>query len=161
VDPAVAVLTLIVMLIGLIGVVVPVLPGLLVVWVAGVGTTLWVATDLTGWLVAGVLTVLFALGTVATLYLPARQGRRGGAPVGSLVAAALGAVVGFFVIPVVGFLLGAFAAFLVAEHARLGEWGPAWSSLGTVVRAYGIGVLIELALGLTMIAVWATAAILR
>jgi uncharacterized protein len=160
-DPVVAVLALIVMLIGLIGVVVPVLPGLLVVWLASVGTTLWVAADLVGWLVAGVLTALFALGTAATLYLPARQGRRGGAPLGSLAAAAFGAVVGFFVIPLVGFLLGAFGGFLLAEHRRLGEWGPAWSSLGTVVRAYGIGVVIELALGLTMIAVWAAAAVLR
>jgi uncharacterized protein len=160
-DPVVAALALVAMLIGLVGVVVPVLPGLLVVWVVAVGTTLWVAADVVGWLVAGVLTILFALGTAATLYLPARQGRRGGAPVSSLAAAALGAVVGFFVIPVVGFLLGAFGGFLLAEHGRLGEWGPAWSSLGTVVRAYGIGVVIELVLGLTMIAVWATAAVLR
>jgi uncharacterized protein len=161
VDPLVVALAIAAMLVGLVGVVVPVMPGLLVVWGVAVGTTLWVAADVTGWLIVVVLTVLFALGTAATLYLPARQGRRGGAPVGSLVAAALGAVVGFVVIPVAGFLLGAFGGYLLAEHRRLGEWGPAWSSLGTVMRAYGVGVVVELTLGLTMIAVWAAAAVLR
>jgi uncharacterized protein len=161
VDPIVAVVTLIVMLIGLLGVFVPVMPGLLVVWAASVGTTLWVGADAVGWAVAGVLTLLFGLGTAATVYLPARQGRRGGAPASSLLAALAGAVVGFFVIPVLGFLVGALGAFLVAEQLRLGEWGPAWSSTGALVRAYGIGVLVELVLGLTMIAVWAGAVILR
>ena len=160
-EPLIAVLALVVMLVGLVGVVVPVMPGLLVVWIASVGTTLWVGADVTGWLLAGVLTVLFAAGSAATVYLPARRGRRGGAPTGSLVAALLGAAVGFVVIPVLGLLVGGFGAFLLAEHRRLGEWQPAWSSLGAVVRAYGVGVLVELVLGLVMIAVWAGAALLR
>jgi uncharacterized protein len=161
VDPVVAAITLVVMLVGLVGVLVPVMPGLLFVWVAGVATTLWVATDTAGWVVTVILTALFALGTAATIYLPARQGRRGGAPTSSLAAAAAGAAVGFVVIPVAGFLVGGLGAFLLAEQRRLGDWAPAWSSLGVVARAYGIGVLVELVLGLLMIATWAVAALLR
>jgi uncharacterized protein len=161
VDPVMAGLALVVMLVGLIGVVVPVMPGLLLVWVAAVGTTLWVGADAVGWAVAGVLTACFAIGTAATIYLPARHGRRGGAPTPSPLAAFGGAVVGFFVLPVVGFLVGAFGAYLLAERRRLGDWPPAWSSLGGMVRAYGIGVLVELVLGVTMIAIWAVAALLR
>lgn len=153
--------TLAVMLVGLVGVVVPVMPGLLFVWAAGVATTLWVGTDAAGWGVAGALTLLFAVGTAATVYLPARQGRRGGAPSSSLLAAALGAVVGFVVIPVLGFLVGGLGAYLVAEQRRLGDWSPAVSSLGAMLRGYGLGVLVELVLGVLMIAIWAVAALLR
>ncbi|GGI09773.1 DUF456 domain-containing protein [Egicoccus halophilus] len=160
-DPVVAALALLVMLVGLVGVVVPVLPGLLLVWLAGAGSALLVATDTAGWTIAAILTVLFAIGTGATIWLPARSGRRGGVPMRSLGLAALGAVVGFFVIPVLGFLIGAAAGLLVAEFQRLGDWEPAWRSVGSVVRAYGIGVVVELVVGLTMIAVWGVAAFVR
>ncbi|MFA9445946.1 DUF456 domain-containing protein [Egicoccus sp. AB-alg6-2] len=160
-DPSVAALALAVMLVGMIGVVVPVLPGLLLVWGAAVGSTLLAGTDAAGWAVAGVLSVLFAVGTAATVWLPARHGRRGGVPMRSLVSAAVGAVVGFFVVPIVGFLLGAAVGLLVAERDRLGDWQPAWRSLAGVARAYGIGVIVELVVGIVMIAVWAIAAVLR
>lgn len=160
-EPLLLVLALLVMLVGMVGVIVPVLPGLLLVWAAGVSTTLWVGTDTTGWLVAVTLTVLFLLGSAATIWLPAQQGRQGGASWTSLAAAMIGAAVGFVVIPVVGLLLGAFAGLLVGEFRRLGGWPAAWSSTLQVLRAYGIGVIVELVLGTTMIGIWLVAALTR
>lgn len=160
-EPLVVVLAVVLMLIGLVGVVVPVMPGLVIVWVVSVGTTLWAGTDAAGWALALVLTLLFASGTAATVVLPTRQGRRGGAPATSLAAAAAGAVIGFFVIPVAGFLLGAAGGFLLAEQHRIGDWAAALSSLGRVLRAYGTGVLVELVLGVLMIATWAVVNLLR
>jgi uncharacterized protein YqgC (DUF456 family) len=147
--------------IALIGVVVPVLPGLLIVWILGVATTLWVGADTTGWVIAGVLTVLFAAGTAATIWLPARQGRQGGAPASSMWLAALGGIVGFFVIPVVGLLVGAAAGLYLAEQRRLGSGTEARRSVTAVVRAYGVGVVVELVLGLLMIIVWLVGALVR
>jgi uncharacterized protein len=160
-EPLLGVLALLVMLVGLVGVVVPVLPGLLLVWLASAGTMLYVGTDAAGWAVAGVLTLLFALGTGATIWLTARQGRRGGVPLSSLLSALAGAVAGFFVIPVVGFLIGAFAGLLLGERRRLGDWQPATSSVGQVMRAYGIGVVVELVVGVTMIGIWLVAVVVR
>jgi uncharacterized protein len=161
VEPLLLVLALLVMLLGMVGVVVPVLPGLLLVWAAGVSTTLWVGADATGWLVAVALTVLFLLGSAATIWLPAKQGRQGGASWTSLATAMVGAAVGFVVIPVVGLLVGAFAGLLVGEQRRLGGWEPAWASVRQVLRAYGVGVVVELALGTTMIGIWLVAALAR
>jgi uncharacterized protein len=160
-EPLLGALALLVMLVGLMGVVVPVLPGLLLVWVASAGTMLYLGTDAAGWAVAGVLTLLFALGTGATIWLPARQGRRGGVPLRSLVAAGVGAVIGFFVIPVLGFLIGAFVGLLLGEQQRLGDWQPALASVGQVLRAYGIGVVVELVVGVTMIGIWLVAVVVR
>jgi uncharacterized protein len=161
VDPLLIGLALVVMLVGLVGVVVPVLPGLLVVWVAGAGTTLYLGTDAAGWAVAGLLTLLFLLGSGATIWLPARQGRRGGVPMRSLLAALFGAVVGFFVLPVIGFLVGAFVGLLVGEKQRHGGWEPAFASVGNVLRAYGVGIVVELVVGVTMIGIWLVAILLR
>jgi uncharacterized protein len=161
VEPLLVGLALAVMVVGLVGVVVPVLPGLLLVWIAAVGTMLLLGTDLAGWAVAVVLTMLFAVGSAATIWLPARQGRRGGVPLRSLLAALLGAVVGFVVLPVVGFLVGAFAGLLAGEYQRHGDWGTARASVGRVLRAYGIGVVVELVVGVAMIGTWIVALLVR
>ena len=51
-EPLIVALAVVVMLVGLIGVVVPVLPGLVLIWVAAVSTTLLLRADLVGWMVA-------------------------------------------------------------------------------------------------------------
>jgi len=154
-------LGLIGILVGLYGVVVPVLPGLLFVWLGTAGTLLAHRADATAWTVAAVLTVLFVVGTAATVVLPTRTGIQGGASPRSFLLAAIGGVVGFFVLPVLGFLVGALGGLLLGEKQRLGEWPEARNSTWRVLRAYGIGVVIELVLGLTMAATWLATVLLR
>ena len=143
-----------VMLVGLVGVVVPVLPGLVLVLGAGV---LWAWQDGGGalrWGTAAVLTVLFVAATVATYVLPARSAAAAGAPRTTLLLGGAGAVVGFFAIPVVGFVVGGVLAVWLAETARLGATGPAWVSTRAVLVAIGLGLVVQLAAGLAMVATW-------
>lgn len=160
-DPLVVGLAVVVVLIGLVGVVVPVLPGLALIWLATAGSLLWHRADATGWVVVGVLTALLVVGTAATWWLPARTGRRGGADPRSFVLAGVGAVVGAVVVPIVGFLLGALAGLAVGERTRQGSWDAALATTGRVLRAYGAGVLVELVVGLTMVAVWVVTLLVR
>ena len=160
-EAVVLVVAFLVMLVGLVGVVVPVLPGLLVVWLVGVGSLLWQGTDTSGWLLAAWLTLLFALGTLATVLLPARRGREAGATGASFAAAVLGAVIGFFLLPVAGFLVGFVSGLLLGERGRLGDWVLARRSTAAVLRAYGLGVLIELVLGIVMVGSWLVAVLAR
>ena len=145
---------LLVMLVGLVGVVVPVLPGLLLIWGAGV-VWAWVGGGPGHWAVAAVLTLLLVVGTVAKYVLPARSATGAGAPRRTLLVGMLGALVGFFVIPVVGGVAGVY----LAEHARLGNAGVAWRSTRAVLVGVGIGMLVELATGVLMVAVWGAAAV--
>jgi uncharacterized protein len=152
-DWLLVVLTTAVMLLGMVGVIVPVLPGLLLVWLGASGLVLITASGPAGWAVVALLTLLFALGTAATIWLPAQRGRQHGVPFTSLLAAIVGAIVGFFIVPVLGLLIGAAVGLVVAEAARLRGWEPAWRSLKRVAAGYGIGVLIELAIGTLMIGI--------
>jgi uncharacterized protein YqgC (DUF456 family) len=151
-------LVLLVMVVGLVGVVVPVLPGLALVWAAGL---FWAWADGGGvrWVVAALLTLLVVAGTVAKYALPARSASGAGAPRRTLLLGALGAVVGFFVIPVVGVVVGGVGAIYLTETARLGSSSAAWASTRAVLLAVGIGMLVELATGVLMVALWATAAV--
>lgn len=160
-EALVLVLAFLLMVVGLVGVLVPVLPGLVIVWLAGVASVLWQGTDTTGWLVAWWLTGLFALGTLATVVLPTRRGRELGASNASFASGLLGAVIGFVVLPVAGFPVGFLAGLTIGERARLGEWAAARRSTLAVLRAYGVGVVIELLLGLTMVASWLVAVVAR
>ncbi|MCY7372378.1 MAG: DUF456 domain-containing protein [Spirochaetaceae bacterium] len=152
-------LVLLVMAAGLVGIVVPVLPGLLLIWGAGI---FWAWADGGGarWAVAALLTLLLVGGSVAKYTLPARSASGAGAPRRTLVLGALGAVAGFFVIPVAGLLVGGVAAVFLAEWQRLGEPAPAWRSTRAVLVGVGIGLLVELATGVLMIWLWVIAAVL-
>jgi uncharacterized protein YqgC (DUF456 family) len=157
-SPAAELVVLLVMLVGLVGVVVPVLPGLVLVWGAGL-VWAWVGGGPGHWAVAAVLTVLLAVGTIAKYALPARRASGAGAPRSTLVVGGVCAVVGFFVIPVVGFLVGGVAGIYLAERARLRSDAAAWRSTRAVLVGIGIGVLVELVTGALMVAVWGAAAL--
>lgn len=141
-------------LVGLVGTAVPVLPGLVVVLVATAGTLLAQQGGPLTWTMVALLVALTIAGSVLSTVLPARRAALSGAPRNSLWLAAVGAVVGFFVLPVVGLVVGGALGLLVAEQQRLGEWGPAWTSARGVLGAYGLGVLLELAIGVVMGLLW-------
>jgi uncharacterized protein len=142
------------MAVGLAGVLVPVLPGLLLVWAAGLVWTIADGGGATRWAVFGVLSALLIGATVVKYLLPARSARARGAPLRTLLAGAAGAVVGFFAIPVVGVAVGGVAGIYLAEYARLRNPGPAWAATRAALVAIGIGVLVELAVGVVMVLVW-------
>jgi len=142
------------MLVGLVGVLLPVLPGLLLIWAAGLWWTIADGGGPVRWIVLGLLTALLVAGTVTKYVLPARSASARGAPVTSLVAGAVGAVVGFFVIPIVGLVVGFVVGIYLAEYARLKDGSRAWVSTRAALVAIGIGLLIELTAGALMIGLW-------
>lgn len=151
--PLVAVV-LTVMLVGVVGTVLPLLPGLALIWSASVVGSLVHGFDGRAWLLNGVLTVLLLAGASAKYVLPARSTDR--SPTSSLVAAVLGGMVGLVTVPVVGFPLGAALGLFLAEVRRTGSGQRARTSTLAALRAFGIGALVEIAVGAVMIATWWT-----
>lgn len=150
------VIVLLAMLVGTVGIVVPVLPGLFVVWGA---TLVWAfeRQDGPGWLVLGLATVAYAVGLVAQYLLPGRRMRSAGVE-GWIVAVALAvAVVGFFVVPVVGAPVGFVVAVYLLERVKHREHGAAWRATTQAMRAVALNVGIELATAFAIIATWAVA----
>lgn len=143
-----------VMAAGLVGVVVPLLPGLLLIWAAGLW---WALADGGGparWTVLGVMAALLVAGTVAKYVLPARSAAARGAPATTLLVGAAGAVAGFFVIPVIGLVIGGVAGIFLAELVRLGNGRQAMITTWAALVAIGVGILVELTAGLAMVLTW-------
>ena len=149
-------LVLLAVVVGVIGVVVPVLPGLLLVYGA---VALWgvLQHDVEGWVVVAVATVLLALGQVAKYLLPGRRLRSAGVPWSTMLAGTVLGIVGFFVVPVVGLLLGFVLGVYLAELLRTRDHSVAWPSTVHALKAAGWSMLIELAAALLIAATWAAA----
>jgi uncharacterized protein YqgC (DUF456 family) len=139
--------------VGIVGVVVPALPGALLVWAAILVWALIVGSP-TGWAVLAIATVAIAIGQVVKYLVPHRRLRDAGVPRQSLLAGAVVAVIGFFVIPVVGFLVGFPLGVYLEERRRLGAHADAWQSTVHALRAVGLSIAIELAATVVAAAAW-------
>lgn len=148
----VEVLVAVVIAVALVGVVVPLLPGALLAWSAIVVWGFSVGTA-TGWAVVGAATATIAAGQIGKYLIPRRGLLAVGVPNRSIVAGALLAIVGFFVIPIVGVVIGFVLGVYASEVQRIGR-RMAWPSTKAAVRAVGLSMLLELTSTLLAAVVW-------
>ncbi|MFC7594291.1 DUF456 domain-containing protein [Terrabacter sp. GCM10028922] len=150
------VIVLLAMLVGTVGIVVPVLPGLLVVWGA---TLVWAfeRQDGPGWFVFAIATLLYAVGLVSQYLVPGRRMRSAGVEGGVVAVALAVAVVGFFVVPVVGAPLGFVLAVYLLERVKHREHVAARRATLEAIRAVALNIGIELVTAFAIIATWAVA----
>lgn len=147
----------IVILVGLVGIVLPVLPGLVLV-VAAVLVWALDESSALGWIVFALSVGLAATATVVKYLIPGRRLKESGIPLSTMMAATLGAVVGFFAIPMVGAPLGFLAGIYLMQWSRVGR-EEAWPSTLRTAGAVGLSIGIELAGGLIIAGLWLIAAI--
>ena len=147
-------LVALVMAIGLAGTVVPLIPGLGLVVAGAASYGLAEGFGTVGVLSMVLIVALAAVGTVAGAVVPSRAALRTGAPRTSLALGALGAVIGFFVVPVVGLPLGGAVGIYVGERLRTGDGTVAWRTTKVTLQAFGLAGLAQLAAGIAMVVTW-------
>jgi len=148
------ILALIVMFLGMIGAVLPVVPGIPIIWVAA-----FVYGILTGFedigfnylLVFGLLTVLsLILDWIASLY----GAKRMGASKWGIIGAFLGMIVGLFFGAVAGMIIGPFIGAVLFELLIGKASGPALKAGFGTFLGFVAGVMVKLVLGAAMIGVF-------
>lgn len=141
------IVTAVLLVVGCLGVIVPVLPGSILIVV---GLLVWAFTvqAVEGWTVLVVGSVLAVVGMAASAVLTGTRLKRRQIPNRSLLFAAVGAVVGLFVIPVVGIFVGFFVGLLLSETARQRDLRTALESSWVALKAAGLGIVVEFACAL-------------
>jgi uncharacterized protein YqgC (DUF456 family) len=147
-------IVLLLFLAGLVGIIVPLLPGILLVWLA----VLFYAyadgfTTITPTWFAVLTLIAFLTGT-SDLWLPLFGARRTGASWTALAAGVLGAIIGTFLLPILGTIVGYAAGVLLAEYIRHGAWEPALKSGLGVLAGWGVATLVQLLGAITIIAIF-------
>ena len=151
---SVVVLVGVVMAVGVAGTLVPFVPGLGLVLAAAVGYGLAEGFGGVGLAAMAVIVALALAGTAAGVVLPSRAAGHAGARPASLALGAVGAVIGFFVVPVVGLPLGGAAGIYLAERLRSGDGAAAWRSTRATLKGFGLAALVQLGAGTAMVLAW-------
>jgi uncharacterized protein YqgC (DUF456 family) len=141
------------MVVGLAGTLIPVLPGLVLVWAAALVYGLAAGFGVIGWIAMVLITALLVAGLVASVRIPqkrAAQTLTGWARILPIVAA----VVGFFVLPVVGAPVGFVTGVFVGNWAKARKAEAAWSATKVAMVGLLQAAGAQLAAGLSMIVVW-------
>ena len=139
--------------IGLVGILVPLLPGTLLVW-AAIAVWTFLERTTTAWVVLGVVTAILGVALLIKYLWPARRMRAADVSTGTLVAGAIGGIIGFFVIPVAGLPAGFVLGVYLAEFIRRRDQRRAWAATVHAVKAAVLSVGVELTGGLLATAVW-------
>ncbi len=142
------------MAVGLVGTVVPIVPGLALVWAAALAYGLVEGFGGAGSLTFTAITVLAAAGTLAGVVLPHRTAGGAGAARTSLLLGAAAGIAGFFVVPVVGLPLGGALGIYVGEHLRTHDAGAAWRATTATLKGFGLAALAQFAAGVVMVVLW-------
>ena len=142
------------MLVGLAGTLVPVLPGILLMWAAAIAYGFAVGFSGVGIAVIVIATLLSVMAVALGVILPKQAASDSGVSGKSQFAAAVGAIVGFFVIPVVGIIVGAIVGIGLSEYYEKRDWQQTKASTIAVAKGFGLSTAVQFAVGVTILMIW-------
>ena len=142
------------MLVGLL--VVPILPGLVIIWVAALGYGIAAGFGILGWVMFALITVFMIFGSVIDNVLMGTRAHKEGAPWWVVLVAMAAAILGSFLIPIpiIGGILAALLTLFVIEWIRRKDWRKALTSIKGMLIGWGWAFLFRFIIGVVMIGLW-------
>jgi uncharacterized protein YqgC (DUF456 family) len=147
-------ITIVMMMVGLL--VIPILPGLVIIWVVALGYGIAAGFGVLGWSMFALITVLMLGGSILDNVLMGAQAHKEGAPWWVVLIAMASAILGNFIIPIpiIGGILAALLVLFLIEWLRLKDARKALSSMRGMLVGCGWAVVFRVIIGLVMIGLW-------
>ena len=153
-ETAITIITPIIMLFGLFGLIMPVFPGLVIIWLAALGFGIVSGFGTTGWAIFGIMTVLMLIGNISDGILMAKKALDYGAAKSSLVFAAIASViVSLMFSPLVGLISAPIVLYLSEKNQGHTKEEAITITKGLMV-GWGWGFALRFAIGIMMIILW-------
>ncbi len=153
--------TLVIMLVGLFGLIVPVFPGIAVIWLAALGYGVTTGFTTLGWVLFALITVLFITGAVIDNILMSAKAHKEGAAWSSLALGVLAGILGTIFFPPFGGLIAAPLVVFLIEYIRQRDFKKALLTLRGLAIGWGSAFVVRFLIGAAMIGVWLVWAINR
>ena len=146
--------TLLIMGMGLL--VIPILPGLVIIWAAALGYGFAAGFGILGWIMFALITLLMVGGSVLDNVLMSTQAHKEGAPWWVMMIAMASAIVGSFIvpIPIIGGILTALLVLFAIQWLRIRNVKLALASMKGMLIGCGWALALRFIIGLFMIGLW-------
>lgn len=147
-------LTLLVMLVGLVLLIIPIFPGITVIWLAALLYGIITGFDTLGIVIFVLITLGMIAGISADNFLMGAGARRGGASWLTIGVALIAGIAGTVLFPPIGGLIAIPVSIFLLELVRNREWRGAWRATRGVALGWGLSFLVRFGIGLVMISAW-------
>ena len=145
-------IAIVMMAVGLL--VIPILPGLVIIWVSALGYGIAAGFGVLGWVMFALITILMLAGSILDNLLMGAQAHKEGAPWWVVLIALVSAIIGSFVIPIVGGILAALLVLFLIQWIRLKDAKKALTSMKGMMVGWGWAAVFRVIIGLVMIGLW-------
>jgi len=147
-------IALIIMIVGLFGLIIPIFPGITVIWLVALGYGLVTKFTTLGWVMFGLISILAIAGMTIDNILMNAKAHKAGAAWSSLALGMVGGVVGTVLLPPFGGLLGAPLVVLLMEYLRQRDLNKALVTVRGLLIGWGASFVVRFFIGLAMIGLW-------
>jgi uncharacterized protein YqgC (DUF456 family) len=149
------------MLVGLFGLVIPIFPGIIVIWLAVLVYGLVTGFYPLAWVLFAVITALFLVGVTIDNVLMNAKSRQAGAAWSSLILGIIAGILGTILLPPFGGIIATPLVVLLLEYLRRRDIQQAWMALRGLLIGWGASFVVRFFIGMVMISLWLVWAIQR
>jgi len=142
------------MALGLLGTLVPILPGLALMWGSALVYGLVTGLDFTAWIALVLITAVTAVGLWLSVRIPVKRTSSAGVSAGSQLLAVGLAAIGFFVIPVAGVAVGFVGGIYATRFATTRDHRVAWDSTKQALIGMLQASVAQFTTGLVIVFIW-------
>lgn len=142
------------MLGGLALLIVPIFPGITVIWLAAVIYGFVAGFDTLGIIMIVFITLGMIAGISADNVLMGAGALKGGASWLTIIVALVAGIAGTIIFPPIGGFIAIPIAIFLLELLRNREWRSAWRATRGMALGWGLSFLVRFGIGLVMIAAW-------
>jgi uncharacterized protein YqgC (DUF456 family) len=144
----------IMLLVGLVGLILPIFPGLVVMWLGTLAYGVMYGWSTLGIVLFVIITALVIAGSLVDNVLMAAGTRQGGASWTTVLAAMAAGLIGTLAFPPIGGFIAAPLAVLALEYYRLKDWDLAWKALRGMAAGWGLSFVVRFLIGLLVMGLW-------
>lgn len=155
-ETSITIITGLVMVLGLLGLIVPIFPGLVIIWLAALAFALIKISAMTtlSWFLFGIITILAVVGSLADNVLMGAKALEHGASKRSIFLTLLIAIgVSLFLSPIGGLLSAPLSLYLLEKNNGHTQ-EEAWAITRGLMTGWGWAFVVRFGLGIVMIVLW-------
>jgi uncharacterized protein YqgC (DUF456 family) len=150
------------MLVGLVGIIIPILPGMLLIWLSVLAFAVVEGFKSVDWITFSILTAIALVVGTADIWMSLLGAKTGGASGRSMIFGAAGSILGFIFLgplfPPLGSLFGGAigyaAGVLLGQYHKYRDWRMAAKAAVGGLAGWGVSTAIQLGGGILIIALF-------